>query len=146
DRRSLTASRRVAAPIAASFVMLRGRGPPSAVMGKRVATASETVLAGSWQRRAVQPLLFGFGPDGAEQNFLPWLAQNVAAVFTILLSIVLIALLAALVYALWRELRRNTIVLDPLEVPRELIERGYSPAVVTEGLVNAALHNHMVAT
>jgi tetratricopeptide (TPR) repeat protein len=106
-------------------------------MGKRVAAASKTDPADSWQRRSVQPLLFGFGTDGAEQNFLPWLAQNVAAVFTILLSIVLIALLAALVYALWRELRRNTIVLDPLEVPRELIERGYSPAVVTERMLHA---------
>jgi hypothetical protein len=105
-------------------------------MGKRVATASETGPAEGWQRRGV-PLLFGFGTDGAEQNLLPWLAQNIAAVFTILLSIVLIALLAALVYALWRELRRNTIVLDPLEVPRELIERGYSPAVVTERMLNA---------
>jgi len=83
------------------------------------------------------PLLFGFGTEGAERNFLPWLAQNVAAVFTILLSIVLIALLAALVYALWRELRRNTIVLDPLEMPRELIERGYSPAVITERMLHA---------
>ena len=84
-----------------------------------------------------QPLLFGFGTEGAEHQFLPWLAQNVAAVFTILLSIALIALIAALVYALWRELRRNTIVLDPLEVPRELAERGYTPAVVTERLLNA---------
>ena len=86
---------------------------------------------------AAQPLLFGFGTDGADRQFLPWLAQNVAAVFTILLSIVLIVLLGALVYALWRELRRSTIVLDPLEVPRELIERGYTPAVVTERLLNA---------
>jgi hypothetical protein len=65
-------------------------------------------------------LLFGFGTDGADRQFLPWLAQNVAALFTILLSVVLIVLLGALVYALWRELRRSTIVLDPLEVPREL--------------------------
>ena len=98
--------------------------------------SSQSALPDSWRRRGV-PLLFGFGTDGAEQNFLPWLAQNVAAVFTVLLSIVLIALLAALVYALWRELRRNTIVLDPLEVPRELIERGYSPTVVTERMLNA---------
>jgi tetratricopeptide (TPR) repeat protein len=90
-------------------------------------------------RRAIaaQPLLFGFGTDGADRQVLPWLAQNVAAVFTILLSIVLIVLLGALVYALWRELRRSTIVLDPLEVPRELAERGYTPAVVTERLLNA---------
>ena len=92
------------------------------------------------------PLLFGFGTDGAEQNLLPWLAQNVAAVFTILLSIVLIALLAAILYALWRELRRNTIVLDPLEVPRELVDRGYTPAVVTERLLNAIHTIQSVAT
>ena len=86
---------------------------------------------------ATVPLLFGFGTEGAEREVLPWLAQNVAAIFTILLSLALIALLGALVYALWRELRRNTIVLDPLEVPRELAERGYTPAVVTERLLDA---------
>ncbi len=92
------------------------------------------------------PLLFGFGTEGAEREVLPWLAQNVAAVFTILLSLALIALLGALVYALWRELRRNTIVLDPLEVPRELAERGYTPAVVTERLLDAIHTIQSVAT
>jgi tetratricopeptide (TPR) repeat protein len=81
------------------------------------------------------PLLFGFGTDGADRALLPWLAQNVSALFTILLSIVLIALLVALVYALWRELRRNAIVLDEITVPREMAERGYTPAVVTERLL-----------
>jgi len=99
-------------------------------------------------RRAIglQPLLFGFGTDGADRQFLPWLAQNVAALFTILLSVVLIVLVGALVYALWRELRRSTIVLDPLEVPRELAERGYTPAVVTERLLNAIHTIQSVAT
>ena len=86
---------------------------------------------------ATVPLSLGFGTDGAEREILPWLAQNVAAIFTILLSLALISLLGALVYALWRELRRNTIVLEPLEVPRELAERGYTPAVVTERLLDA---------
>jgi tetratricopeptide (TPR) repeat protein len=84
---------------------------------------------------ATVPLLFGFGTDGADRALLPWLAQNVSAVFTILLSLVLIALVGALVYALWRELRRNAIVLDEITVPRELAERGYTPAVVTERLL-----------
>jgi len=86
---------------------------------------------------AIAPLLFGFGTEGAGSQVLPWLAQNVAAIFTILFSLALIALLVALAYALWRELRRNTIVLDPLEVPRELAERGYTPGVVTERLLDA---------
>ena len=58
----------------------------------------------------------------------------------------LIVLVGALVYALWRELRRSTIVLDPLEVPRELAERGYTPAVVTERLLNAIHTIQSVAT
>jgi len=95
---------------------------------------------------ATAPLLFGFGTEGAERDILPWLAQNVAAIFTILLSLALIALLGALVYALWRELRRSTIVLDPLEVPRELAERGYTPAVVTERLLDAIHTIQNVAT
>lgn len=98
---------------------------------------TRTTMRASNPGRATVPLLFGFGTEGAEQHLLPWLAQNVAAVFTILLSLALIALLGALAYALWRELRRSTIVLDPLEVPRELAERGYTPAVVTERLLEA---------
>jgi tetratricopeptide (TPR) repeat protein len=109
-------------------------GIPGAAPGDRVARMT---LRGSKSGGATVPLLFGFGTEGAERDVLPWLAQNVAATFTILFSLALIALLGAVVYALWRELRRNTIALDPLEVPRELAERGYTPAVVTERLLEA---------
>jgi len=83
------------------------------------------------------PLMFGFGTDG--QGVLPWLAQNLSALFTILLSILLIAALAVLVYAIVRELRRNAVFLDPIDVPRALDTRGYSPVVVAERLLDALL-------
>src|SRR5438046_6180578 len=83
------------------------------------------------------PLFFGLGTDG--QGALPWLAQNLSAVFTSLLSAVLIAALAAVLYAIVRELRRNTVFLDPIDVPRALAARGYSPAVVAERLLDALL-------
>src|ERR1700694_5200699 len=83
------------------------------------------------------PLLLGFGTDG--QGALPWLAQNLSALFTILLSAVLIAALAALLYTIVRELRRNTVFLDPIDVPRSLSARGYSPAVIAERLLDALL-------
>ena len=83
------------------------------------------------------PLFFGLGTDG--QGALPWLAQNLSAIFTILLSAVLIAALAAVLYAIVRELRRNTVFLDPIDVPRALAARGYSPAVVAERLLDALL-------
>src|SRR2546427_2706170 len=83
------------------------------------------------------PLLFGFGNNG--QSALPWLAQNLSALVTILLAAVLIAALAALLYAIVRELRRNTVFLDPIDVPRSLSVRGYSPAVIAERLLDALL-------
>jgi tetratricopeptide (TPR) repeat protein len=83
------------------------------------------------------PLMFGFGTDG--QGVLPWLAQNLSALFTILLSVLLIAALAVLLYAIVRELRRNAVFLDPIDVPRALDTRGYSPVVVAERLLDALL-------
>jgi tetratricopeptide (TPR) repeat protein len=124
--------------------------------GRRVAEIGELAAYPFFTRRvrlrapstgtAAVPLLFGFGTDGADRQFLPWLAQNVAAIFTILLSLLLIVVLGALVYALWREIRRSTIVLEPLEVPRELAERGYTSAVVTERLLDAIHIIQCVAT
>ena len=81
------------------------------------------------------PLAFGFGQDA--QGALPWLAQNLAAIFTIVLSLLLIVALGALLYAIVRELRRNTVLLDPIDVPRALAAHGYSSAVVAERLLDA---------
>ncbi|OLC69597.1 MAG: hypothetical protein AUH79_01170 [Betaproteobacteria bacterium 13_1_40CM_4_64_4] len=83
------------------------------------------------------PLVFGLGTDN--QGTLPWLAQNLSAIFTILVSAVLIAALAALLYAIVRELRCNTVFLDPIDVPRSLAARGYLPAVVAKRLLDALL-------
>jgi tetratricopeptide (TPR) repeat protein len=83
------------------------------------------------------PLLFGFGTDGP--GVLPWLAQNLSALLTILVSVVLIAALAVLLFAIVRELRRNAVFLDPIDVPETLGARGYSPGVVAERLLDALL-------
>ena len=83
------------------------------------------------------PLFLGFGQES--DAALPALAQNLAAILTIAASIVLIGALAALIYAIVRELRRNTVFLDPIDVPRNLASRGYSPAVVAERVLDAFL-------
>jgi len=83
------------------------------------------------------PLLLGFGQDGG--GALPGVAENLAALFAIALSLLLIAGLGALLYAVVRELRRRTVRLDPIEVPPDLHARGYSPAVIAERLLDALL-------
>jgi len=50
------------------------------------------------------PLMFGFGADG--QGMLPWLAQNLSALLTILVSVLLLAALAVLLFGIVREIRR----------------------------------------
>jgi tetratricopeptide (TPR) repeat protein len=83
-------------------------------------------------RPSAVPLFFGLDA-GAWSS----LAQASAALFTLALSLLLLAALAALLYAIVRELRRNTLFLDPIEVPRTLDARGYSPGVVAERLLDA---------
>ena len=78
------------------------------------------------------PLAFGLDPDA-----LSTIAQVSAAVFTVLLSLVLIVALGALIHAIVRELRRNTVFIDPIDVPRTLDARGYSPSVVAERMLDA---------
>ncbi len=78
------------------------------------------------------PALFGVNPDS-----LSSLAEVSATIFTFMLSIVLIVALAAVLYAILRELRRNALFLDPIDVPRALDARGYSPGVVAERMLDA---------
>jgi len=78
------------------------------------------------------PALFGLDPD-----VLSSLAQISAAIFTLLLALVLIAALAVVAYAVLRELRRQTVFLDPIDVPRTLDARGYSPGVIAERMLDA---------
>jgi tetratricopeptide (TPR) repeat protein len=78
------------------------------------------------------PALLGLDPDA-----LSSLAHISATIFALTASLVLIAALAALLYAIVRELRRDTLFLDPIEVPRSLDARGYSPAVVAERILDA---------
>ena len=78
------------------------------------------------------PALLGLDPDA-----LSSLAQLSAAIFTLLLALVLIAGLAIVAYAVVRELRRQTVFLDPIDVPRTLDARGYSPGVVAERMLDA---------
>ncbi|MFO1414217.1 MAG: tetratricopeptide repeat protein [Burkholderiales bacterium] len=64
------------------------------------------------------------------------LSENVGALFSIVLSLVLIVAIVALVVAFAKEIRRQAIYLDPIDVPDELVKRGYTPAVVTDRMLD----------
>jgi tetratricopeptide (TPR) repeat protein len=69
-----------------------------------------------------------------QRGFLPRAAENAGALFSLTLSLVLVVALAGLVWAFVQELRRDTVVIEPIAVPRDLSEQGYSPLVVSERL------------
>jgi tetratricopeptide (TPR) repeat protein len=89
-------------------------------------------LRGARGAPASLPAFLGLDPDA-----LSSLAHVSATIFALTASIVLIATLAALLYAIVRELRRDTLFVDPIDVPRSLDARGYSPAVVAERVLDA---------
>ena len=78
-----------------------GRAPASALKGHEMRIKRQLFRPGRRNLTTASfeaPLLFGLSTDG--QGTLPWLAQNLSAIFTILLSVVLIAALATLALAI----------------------------------------------
>jgi tetratricopeptide (TPR) repeat protein len=68
--------------------------------------------------------------------------QNVDLILSIALTLVGIAVVAALAVAFWRELSNDTITISPIYVPRDLADRGYEPQVVAARLLDAYRELH----
>lgn len=77
-------------------------------------------------------------PGAAGDNkpgVLPVMAENTGALFSILLSLILIIALVSLLTAFALELRRDTFSFEGFSVPKDLLERGYSPAAVSDEVI-----------
>jgi tetratricopeptide (TPR) repeat protein len=110
--------------------------------GRRLA-ALRRMATRSWFRRSA-PLEPGASvletaPHRRDPR-LPALAESIGAVFSILISVVLIAAIVALIYAFVREVRRDTLDIEAISAPAKLTERGYSEAVIA-GAVLEEIHN-----
>ncbi|MBS0319937.1 MAG: hypothetical protein JSR18_05300 [Proteobacteria bacterium] len=74
-------------------------------------------------------------PQPPRKRRLAALAENIGALFSILVSLVLIAAIVALVYAFVRELRRDTLDIDGISAPLELTQRGYTGPVIAGAIL-----------
>ncbi len=76
--------------------------------------------------------------DGAarRRGLLPGLAENAGALFSIAMSLVLLAALIALTYAFVRDIRRNVIEFDTFTAPKEIAERGYTSTAIAEAVLD----------
>ena len=83
---------------------------------------------------------FSRDPPGTQsalrKPLLARIAENAGALFSIVVSLTLVVVVLALVVAFVKEVRQDAVYLDPIDVPRELAERGYTPAVVTDRLLD----------
>ncbi len=61
---------------------------------------------------------------------------QVDTILSAALALSLLGVVGALAYAFWREVRNDTVFLEPIEVPQELIRRGFSAAVVAARLLD----------
>lgn len=76
------------------------------------------------------------GHDGARRQFLARIAENAGALFSIAVSLFLLVVIVAFLLAFVKEIHREAQYLDPLEVPEDLVKRGYTSAVVTERILD----------
>ncbi len=63
---------------------------------------------------------------------------QVDTILSAALGLSLVGVVGALAYAFWREVRNDTVFLEPIEVPHELARRGFSAAVVAARLLDEA--------
>ncbi|HEX4498615.1 MAG TPA: tetratricopeptide repeat protein [Thermoanaerobaculia bacterium] len=61
-------------------------------------------------------------------------ASDVSAIRSIAADTLLVAVLVSFMAALFLEMRRNSVIIDPIEVPKDLADNGYTPQVVAQRL------------
>jgi tetratricopeptide (TPR) repeat protein len=76
------------------------------------------------------------GHAARRRGVLPNLAENAGALFSIAVSLVLLAALLALTYAFVRDIRRNVVEFDVFTAPRDIVERGYTSTAIAEAMLD----------
>jgi tetratricopeptide (TPR) repeat protein len=78
------------------------------------------------------------------RGLLPRIAENSGALFSIVVSLLLVAALLALTYAFVRDIRRDAFELDVFTAPKEITERGYTSTAIGEAVLDEirAIQNH----
>jgi tetratricopeptide (TPR) repeat protein len=82
------------------------------------------------------PLAVPPPPASPRRGLLPNLAEHAGALFSIAISLVLLAALIALAYAFVRDMRRDSFEFDTFSAPREIAERGYTSTAIAEAVLD----------
>jgi tetratricopeptide (TPR) repeat protein len=108
----------------ASWQATPGSSPTGAVVPGR--TRGSTPLA-----QPVPPSANPGSKDGdSKKSAIEAFAGDVSAVRSVGMNFLFLVLLLAFVWAVIREVRRKSIVIDLIDVPKDLAEKGYTPHVI----------------
>lgn len=113
--------------------------------GKRVAAMTTASAVGD-STAATAAGEFGVAPGRPDDGYvLPVGAMfgllalpHVDAIVSTVMSVALVALVVGIVIAIWREIRKDIVFLEPIEAPLDLMRRGYSPPVAAARLLDEA--------
>lgn len=103
--------------------------------GRRIEQISKLAATPFLSRRHGKETAASASRD-APRPLLARIAENAGALFSIVVSLVLLSVIVAFVLAFVKEIHRDALFLDPLDVPDDLVKQGYAPAVVTERMLD----------
>jgi tetratricopeptide (TPR) repeat protein len=101
-----------------------------------VGNTDDATAAAEFEVVPARPMAGSVVPMGAMFGLLA--LPHVDAIVAIVMSVAMVALVAGIVIAIWLEIRKDVVFLEPIEVPFDLARRGYSPAVAAARLLDEA--------
>jgi tetratricopeptide (TPR) repeat protein len=107
--------------------------------GRRVEQIGKLAAHPFFARRAPESAVGAPGHAAGSpprRGLLPNLAEHAGALFSIGVSLVLLAALVALTYAFVRDIRRQAVELDTFTAPKEIVERGYTSTAIAEAVLD----------
>jgi tetratricopeptide (TPR) repeat protein len=108
--------------------------------GRRIEQIGRLATHPFFARRKRSPASASAGVSSSEpagpRGFLPRMAENAGALFSITISFTLVAALAALMFAFVRDIRRDAFELDSFTTPREIADRGYTSTAIAEAILD----------
>jgi tetratricopeptide (TPR) repeat protein len=106
--------------------------------GRRIEQIGELAAHPFFSRREAGRAYAGAAtaPQAPKRGVMARLAENAGALFSITVSLVLVAALAALMVAFVRDIRRDAFELDNFGAPSEVTERGYTSTAIAEAILD----------
>lgn len=123
------------ASLAALSDLIFPRELPAASVGSSAIPNLAGPTISSQPTRIAQPQTpLGTKPESNKKSWLEKAANEISAVRSIAINLLIFLLLLTLIITFFWEIRRESVVIDPIDVPKNLAEKGYTPQAIAQRL------------